>query len=157
VNCTSCTDSFTISDRSFRISSLAAAGSAASNAGKQLLDVLGDLDRVAPGLALDGEDDGARALEPRGGLVVLDAVHDVGDLGEANRVPLAVGDDDAPEPLGAEDRPARLDGVGLVLPPQRAGRDVGVRVPQRRRDLVDPDPTGGERGGVHLDPYRVLL
>ena len=62
---------------------------------QQLLDVVGHLDGVGAGLALDAENDGALLVvvrvEPGRGLVVLHAVDDVAQILQAHRRAVAIG------------------------------------------------------------------
>src|SRR5205823_8402274 len=60
---------------------------------EQLLDSIDDGDNVGAGLLLDRQINAAFALEPRGVLVVLDSVVDVGDLVQPDGVAVAVGND----------------------------------------------------------------
>ena len=67
---------------------------------QERLDAIGDLDDVGARLALHVDDDRPRLLVPgpAGELRVLDAVDDVGDVGEADRRAVLVGDDERRKP-----------------------------------------------------------
>ena len=75
-------------------------GSSALKSGRRFFDAVGDRDGVGAGLALDGQDDGARAVlmrvEPGGGLIVFDAIDDLAELFKAHGRAIAIGDHDGP-------------------------------------------------------------
>ena len=68
---------------------LAAAGSCSLEGGQHRPDTVDHVDGVGVGLALDGQDDGGRAVIParRGGR--LDQVDDAGDVAEPHRMAVA--------------------------------------------------------------------
>ena len=74
----------------------------------QRLDRVGHGHRVGIGLALRVDDDGALAVEFGALLLVLDGVHDVGDILQADRRAVAPGNDDFLEVFGG-----RLGALGL--------------------------------------------
>ena len=82
--------------RSVRIETLTADGQRGAELRQQRLDAVDDRDDVGAGLPLDVDDDGRRLVHPRRLLDVLGAVDDVGDVGQAHRRAVAVGDDQGP-------------------------------------------------------------
>ena len=148
-------------------------GELRAKGGEQVFDAVDHLDGVGAGLALHEEQDRTvrhrglaetvgilgRALvhEPARGLVVLDAIADVGDVGEADRGTVPVTDDDLFETVGAPELAGGDEGGGLVFAVQRPGGEVGVVGVERGADLVDADATGGEGAGIKADPHGVFL
>ena len=82
--------------RSVRTCTLTDLGSEACSCGSSLLDAVDHADDVGAGLALDVQDHGGRGVHPGGLLDVLGAVDHGGDVGQAHRRAVAVGDDDGP-------------------------------------------------------------
>ena len=161
VNFTSFTDSRIDSERSNRTRSLTDGGISFPRTGRSAFTSSATCDRVRARLALDREDDralGRLVVEvPRRRLVVLDAVDHAPELLEAHGGAVAVRDDDRVVGLGVRQLARRLDGERALLPVERAGREVHVRVPDRLGHLVDADAAAGERVRVDLDAHGVLL
>ena len=112
-----------------------------------------DRDRVRAGLAVDRDADRRLAVPGSEGLVVLDVVDHVGDVGEANRRAVAIGQDLLPElgrlvelAFGVNDRRPRPS-------VQLSGGEIDVDVADRAGDLVDADAADGESGRVDLDAH----
>ena len=120
------------------------------------LDLVHDRDHVGARLALHRQVDAAVALVPRHLLVDLDAVVDVRNLVETDRVAVAVGDDALPEGRGPHQLPVRLQDERVVVAVDGAGREIDVGIGDRGRHLVDPDRVGGQLLRVHVDAHRVL-
>ena len=143
--------------------------------GEQRLDPIDDLDGVGARLALNGERDGALRVEASGelgvldavlvvthvepavGFFVLDAVGDVGDIGEADGGAVAVADDDLAETVGALELAGGDEGGGFVRAVERAGGEVDVIGVEGGADLVDTDAAGGERARIEADAHGVFL
>ncbi len=53
--------------------------------------------------------------------------------------------------------PSRLDGVGAIGAPQRAGGEIHVAVVHRVGDGIDADLARGECLRIELDAHGVLL
>ena len=82
--------------RSVRTATWTDDGSDACELRQQLLDAVDDADDVGAGLPLDVDDHGRDGVHPRRLLDVLGVVDDVGDVGQAHRRAVAVGDDQRP-------------------------------------------------------------
>ena len=61
--------------------------------GMTLIDLVHDLDGVGARLALDGEHDGALAVEIAGGIEILVGIHGAADILHPHRRAIAEGDD----------------------------------------------------------------
>src|ERR1041384_6598623 len=123
----------------------------------QRRDRRGDFDGVGAGLALDRVGDRAGAVVPRRHAVVLYVVQHLAHVGEADRGPIPVGDDQLPEFRRGMELAVRLDGVGPVGTPEHAARQVDVAVADRRGHFVHAEAPAGEGAGIELNPGRVFL
>ena len=83
--------------------------------GQQILDPVDHLHRVRAGLPLDGQDDAADVVEPRYGLIHLNAVDDVPELFQPHRVAVFPGNDDGTVSGGIHQLTVRLHGERLLL------------------------------------------
>src|SRR5260370_17207643 len=115
-----------------------------------------DGDRVRARLPLDGEHDGAVAIEPRGALVVLHVVEHEPDIAEADGGAVAIRDHQGPELGRVLELPVRLHRVGAMWAPENARRQVDVAGGDAAGDLVDPELTRGQRLWIYLDPPGLL-
>ena len=122
-----------------------------------LLDRGRDGDGVRARLALNGEHDRARAVEPARHLAVLHAIDHLTDVLQAHRRAVAVGDHHGRERLGGQELAVRIDDVGLVRAPEGARGQVHVAAGDGADDLVDADLPQCERLRIELDAHRVLL
>ena len=121
------------------------------------LDPVHHLDGVRTRLALDRQHDGAFAVEPARVELVFDAVHRFGDVLNANRRAVLVGDDLLVERRGVLKLPARMHDDGLAITVQRSGRDVRICGVGDVRHLVDADSARGQRHRIGLDAHREFL
>ncbi len=124
---------------------------------QELAHGLRHLHGVRAGLLEDGQRDRALVVVPGGGLVVLDAADDGGEIGDADRRAVAVRDDHGPVALGVQDLPVGLDGEGRQGPVEDSRREVDVGAADGVGDLVDADAAAGELPRVDLDADGVLL
>src|SRR4030095_16265155 len=95
--------------------------------------------------------DGGRSIEPAGVPRCLYPVVDVGDLAEADRAAIAVGDRNRPVTFRVHQLAARLHDVVADGPEKGSGGPVDVGVGDRGGDLVDPDLPGRELRGIDVD------
>src|SRR5215470_63035 len=103
---TSRTEARMVMVRSVKMLRSIAAGSVACNCGSSALMP------STTEMTLDVEDDGWRLVHPGAELVVLRAVDDVADIGEAHRRAVLVGDDQRAVVAGVADLVVGVDGVG---------------------------------------------
>ena len=157
VNFTSSTDARIDVERSYRTWSEAEAGSCFWNVGSSLRTASATATVFVAGLLEDRERDRALVVVPGGGLVVLDAVDDFGEVAQADRGAVAVRDDHGPVPLRVQDLPVGLDGERRQRPVEDPRRQVDVGAAHGVGDLVDADAAAGELPRVDHDAHGVLL
>jgi hypothetical protein len=94
------------------------------------------------------------AVDPAGKIGVLGALFDVGDIGEAHRAAILVGDDDALVGVGALDLVVGIERPGARRPVERALGRIDVGVGDGRAQIVDIETIGGEREHVGDHAHR---
>ena len=87
-----------------------------------------------------------RRVLPRGELVVLGAVDDVGDVGQMHRRAVLVGDDDVAIRVGRLELIVRVDRVRARRPVEAALGAVDVGVADRGAQILQAHAVRGERG-----------
>ena len=132
-------------------------GSDACELRQERLHPVGDLDDVRARLALHVEDDGALVVGPAGELRVLDAVDDVGDVGEAHRRAVRVGEDQRPEAVGLVELIVGRERVVLARAVEVALGLVDVGGDERAAHVLEGEARAGERRGIDLHAHRGLL
>ena len=120
-------------------------------------DPVDDLDDIRARLALDVQDHAGSPVRPGGEVDVFRAVDDVGDVGEPDRRPVAVGDDDLGVLGGGSQLVVGVDGRGLLRAVETAFRGVGIRIGDGRAQRFQIKPVGGEFVRVHADAHRGAL
>src|SRR5262249_30679839 len=123
---------------------------------QEAFDVVGDVDGVRSGLALDAQNDGSlrinvAGIEPGRGLVVLNSVDDVSQLLKADWSSVSIGHHQRVVGRGAGQLSARLQGKGSLRTGDLAGGQVYVPVLKRGFDFVDSDLVRRHAVRVHLD------
>ena len=158
VNCTSSTAWRIEVERSLSTLIVAAGRQLLLERRQHRLDGVDDLDRVGVGLALHGEHDGALAVVPARGLVVLDRIDDARDVAQAHRMAVARS---ATMMLRKAAALASWVLAAMVscwlVALQRADRRVVVGRRDGGLHLVDADAARGQRRRVELDAHRVFL
>ncbi len=94
---------------------------------EQCFDAISHFDHVRAGLALNIQNDGALLVCPAGELCVLDAVRRIGDLLQADRRAVPIGQNQRSKRLGFVQLVVRGDGVALARPVERAFGLIDVR------------------------------
>ena len=110
VNFTSSTDARMETERSYEVSIRTGGRDVIFQSGQQFLDAVDDRDRIRSRLLLDRQNDGANAVKPACGLVVLHAVHHSAEFVQANRGAIAVS-----HHHGAELRSIHALSVGKIV------------------------------------------
>ena len=119
---------------------------------QQRLHGIDDADDVGSGLALNVQNDGAVGVHPRGQLGVFRAVDHRGDVGNAHRRAVAVGDDDRPVLRAGLQLVVVVDGPGLIRTVEIALGLIHVGAGQRRAQRLQTQAVGRQRGGIGLHP-----
>ena len=157
MNCTSSIDCRIDSERSLSTSALNRRRQLRGVVGDLRLDVVDHLHRVGVGLAKHGEHDGALVALPRGDLLVLDRIVDVGYFAEPHRRAVAPGDDEILVLVGVQHLPGGVDRDVLPLPQQCADRRRGIGGRHRGADIVERQSARGGGVGIDGDPHREFL
>ncbi len=124
---------------------------------QRLLDRLHSADHVGPGQPLDREHDAAAAVDPAHQGAVLRPDHRLADVFEADRAPIAIGDDLA-VPFGRrQDLVVGLQGVGAPSAVQAAFGLIDADVGQRGAHILEVEPICRELARVELKPDRRML
>ena len=132
-------------------------GDGETQARQQPLDPVHDINDVRTRLPLDIDDDGGNFVHPGRLLDILDAVHDVGDILQEDRSPVAVGDDHLLVVGARGDLVVRVDLVVLLHPVKAALGGVEARGREGRADILEAHTVVGQLNGVDLDPDGGLL
>ena len=96
------------------------------------------------------------SLNQRDILVVLDAVDDVAQFLQPHGRAVAVGHDHRAVSGGVHQLAVGLHREGLVRPPQRARRQIGVVRLDRVLHFVDADAARGQQVGIQLNAHGIF-
>ena len=125
--------------------------------GQRSLHGIDDLHGVGARLALHRQDDGSLAVVTGVGLDSLEAVFHRGHVTQANRVAVAIADDQLGELGGVAQLSVRLHGQCLLLTFECADGSVDIGRRQRGADFVQRDVACRQRLGQHTHPHGVAL
>ncbi len=120
---------------------------------QQLLDAVDDLDDVGAGLALDVDQHRRQLVGPGQQAAVLGAVDDVGDVLQADRRAVAVGDDQFLVGLGRAQLIVGVEGERPLRPVEAALGLVDVGGGDDRADALQVEAVRGQRLRVGLDAH----
>jgi len=124
---------------------------------QQPLDTPYHRDGVAARLPLHIQDDRRRLVHPRGLCGVLDAVDDVGDIGQHHRRAVAKGHNHALVILTCDQLIVRVDLIVLMRPVEVALGRIHTGAADRGAQIFKVDAVRGERRRVRLDTHRRFL
>ena len=125
--------------------------------GKQLSNLIDDLDRIRARLARYGQDNAAGAIVPRNRLVVFDTVDDVCEFLETQRDSFAPFDDEWPVRRRLHQLAARLHCECLLGSVQPAGGQVHIALLHRALHFVDSDLMRCKLVRIGLNAHGVFL
>ena len=124
---------------------------------QQLLDAVNNGDDVGAGLALDIDDDRRLAPHPGGLLRVFGGIDDGGDIGGADRGPIAIGNDDWPVIAALQQLIVGADGVGLAVAVEGALGLVNVGRGEGGAQVFEAQVVGGQLRWIGLNANGWLL
>ena len=120
-------------------------------------DLVDNFHGIRTRLAIDRQLNAAYAVVPGGRFVILHAVHDMTDIGEAHGRAIAIGDDQRGIVGSRKELPGGLYVHRLVRSPQRACGQTDVALGERLLHFVYADLPRGHRLGIDLHAHGVFL
>ena len=121
------------------------------------LDPTDGLDDVGAGLALDRQNDRPLLVEPGGNQLVLSRADGVADIADADRRPVAIGDDQVVVFVGLEQLIVGIERVGLARAVERAFRKVDIGLAEHRAHILEIDAARRQRLRIDLHADGRLL
>ena len=112
---------------------------------------------LAPGCALDRQNDRPLIVVPAGNQLILSRADGATDIADANRRPVAIGDDEVGILVGLEQLIVGVERKGLARAVERALGKVDVRLPKHRADVLEVDAASGQCLRIDLDADGRLL
>ncbi len=120
---------------------------------QQRLDAIDDGDDVRAGLALNVQDDGGMLVGPGGLLGVFGAVENGGDIAEAHRRAVAIGDDERAIAVAGQKLIVRADREGLMRAVEIPFRLIDVGLAQREAQILKTQSVRSELRRIRLNPH----
>ena len=114
-------------------------------------DAVDSVNDVGAGLAEDGEQNSAFAVQVAGGANVLNGIDDVGDIGEVDRGPFVIPDDDGLEVRGMGHLIVGDDIGGGDAVGDLALGEIGILQAENGLDVGHRQTIAGELGWVYFD------
>src|ERR1700674_1887523 len=120
-------------------------------------DLLYGLDDVGAGLALDRQEDRPLLVEPGGNQLVLTRADGLGDIPDAARRAIAIGDDQIGVVFRMEQLIVGIERVGLARAVERAFRKVDIGLAEYRAYILEVDAARRQRLRIDLNADGRLL
>ncbi len=120
--------------------------------GQRLLHRIDRRDDIGARLLVEDDQDRGLAISEPGIAQILDGILDLAHIGEPDRRPIAIGDDEGAVLAGVARLVVGIDLVALVALLDGALGAMGIGGGERGAHILQPDPVFEQGAGIELDP-----